>query len=310
MKVYSKNLVFFTAIFFALSAAAECPKTIDGKIDYDSIPVLAQDSESDSKSPAPTYYYNNSSSDWDLVDTGSGYSISTTDLFEIISLGICIDDGFNVQGDAMHMRAALKNYPLSYKNGIDSKSYITGSGPLGTNVGIPEDFHGFMVFSFANSALLNRGAPVYSMVVEMDYSKGATMINAISEGFPKSFYILKSSKTVSSAKEFNSYKPSSNDTMLSTFKGQPSTLNDFPEIDPTTGEVATAFAVEQGLKEFKAATGIGKNTAVLLKVSTFTAEDAASTGILASSKKKKFSTVARKLYAKDSTPSKKTRLRK
>jgi hypothetical protein len=289
---------------------AECPKTEDGKIDYDSIPVLVQDSLSDIKSPAPTYYFNNTSNDWDLTDTASGFSMSTSDLFEIISLGICIDDGVQVTGDALHMKASLKNYPMSYKNATDGKSYITGSGPLGASVGIPEDFHGFMVFSFVNSLALKNGSSVYSMVVEMDYTKGTTMLSAISEGFPKSYYIIKSANEINSAKEFNSYKPSAKDSIIGSFQGQPGTLADFKEINSTTGEVATSFAIEQGLKEFKAATGIGKNSIILIKISTFNSADATSTQIRASKKKKKFSTVAKKLTSLDSTASKKAKLKK
>ncbi len=310
MNVRFKNFLLILLLNLATTAIAECPKTEEGNIDYNSIPILVQDGQSDIKSGAPTYYFNTTLNDWDLTDTGSGYSISTTDLFEIQSLGICIDDGVNVSGDALHMKASLKNYPLSYQDSTDSKSYITGSGPLGTDVGIPEDFHGFMVFSFTNSAKLRNGTPVYSMVVEMEYSKGATMLNAISEGFPKSFFILKSANEVSSTKEFSAYKLSPKDTIIGSFKGEPSTISDFKEIDPITGEVATSFNIEQGLKEFKAATGIGKNSTVLIKISTLKDVSPSSSNVRARKKKKKFSTVSKKLSFHDSTPSKKTKLKK
>ena len=294
----------------ATAAIAECPKTEDGRIAYDSIPNLIQDGQADIKSGAPTYFFNSTLNDWDLTDTGSGYSMSTTDLFEILSLGLCIDDGFNLSGDAMHMKASLKNYPLSYKNSADGKSYITGMGALGANVGIPEDFHGFLVFSFANSSMLSSGTPVYSMVVEMEYSKGTTMLSAISEGFPKIYYILKSANEISSTKEFSSYKPSQNDTIIGSFKGEPGKLDDFKEINAATGEVATSFAVEQGLKEFKAATGIGKDSTVLIKILTFKDVSVSSTSVRATKKKNKFSTVSKKLLTHDLTPSKKTKLKK
>lgn len=304
------SILFILLLNVPFPASAECPKTGDGQIDYSAIPTLVQDGEADIKSPAPTYFFNNTINDWDLTDSGSGYSMSTSDLFEVFNLGICIDDGVQVSGDALHMRLSLKNYPLSYKSSSDGKSYITGSGPLGTNVGVPEDFHGFMVFSFANSMTINSGTPVYSMVVEMDYSKGTTMLDAISEGFPKSYYIIKSAKTVRSAKEFSAYKPSANDTILGTFNGEPGTLADFKEIDAVTGEVATSFAVEQGLKEFKASTGIGKNSSVLIKISTLKPTDAGSSSIKVSKSKKKFSSVAGKLSSLDATASKRARLKK
>ena len=310
MNIKVKHILFALLLTVTSKSVAECPKTEDGKIDYNSIPTLIQDSESDIKSPTPTYYFNNSLNDWDLTDTGSGYSMSTSDLFEILNLGVCIDDGFQVSGDALHMRASLKNYPLSYKSSTDNKSYITGMGPLGSNVGIPNAFHGFMVFSFVNSKELSKGAYVYSMVVEIDYAKGATMLSAISEGFPKDFYILKSASKIDSTKEFNSYRVSPTDTILGSFKGEPGKLADFKEIDSSTGEVATSFAVEQGLKDFKSATGIGKNSTVLIKITTLKDASPSSSSLRASKKKKKFSTVSKKVSSLDSTASKKARLKK